>query len=55
MSDRNTTIAMSRGGQQPVVVGGCTVVAYWHLAPALLITAAIIRHVRPLPATVALS
>jgi hypothetical protein len=49
------TVAMTRGGQQLVVVGGYTVATCRHATPALSITAAFVRRVHPLPATTALS
>jgi hypothetical protein len=54
-SYRITIIALTRGGQQPMVDGGCTIVACWHVTPALLVVVASVRCVRPLPTTLALS
>jgi hypothetical protein len=55
MSGRNTTVATTRGSQQPVMVGSCTVATCWHITPALPVTAALVKCVTPLPATVVLS
>jgi hypothetical protein len=49
-----TTIASTRGGQQPMVGGGYTVAACWHVTPALLVVVASVMHVHPLPSTIAL-
>jgi hypothetical protein len=35
---------MTRGGQQPVVVGGCTEAADWHITPAIPATTAFKRQ-----------
>jgi hypothetical protein len=50
-----TIVATIRGGQQPVVVGGCTVADCWHATPALPVTAILVRRVCPLSTTAALS
>jgi hypothetical protein len=49
------TVAMTRGGQQPLVVGGYTVAACRHATPTLPVTATLVRCVFPLPATAPLS
>jgi hypothetical protein len=49
------TVAMIRGGQQPMVVSGCTVATCWHATPVLPVTVALAMRVCPLPDTVALS
>jgi hypothetical protein len=54
-SSRITTIASTRGGQQPMVAGGCTVAVCWHILSALLVIVASIMRVCPLPTTIALS
>jgi hypothetical protein len=41
-----TTVASTRGGQQPMVAGGWTV-ATWHVTQALLVVVASIRCIRP--------
>jgi hypothetical protein len=54
MSGHITTVATTRGGQQPVVIGGCTVAASWHVTSALPVNVVFVKRVRLLPTTVAL-
>jgi hypothetical protein len=55
MSGHNTTVATTKGSQQTVMVGSCTLAACWHITPALPDTAALVKCVTPLPATATLS
>jgi hypothetical protein len=50
-----TTVDSTRGGQQPMVAGGCTIVTCWHITMALLVIVASVKCMCPLLATVALS
>jgi hypothetical protein len=45
-----TTVASTRGGQQPMVAGDCNVAIGWHVTPGLLVDVASVMHMCPLPA-----
>jgi hypothetical protein len=45
LSGHLTVVAMTKGGQQPMVVGGCTEAADWHITPAIPATTAFKRPV----------
>jgi hypothetical protein len=53
-SCRITTVVSTRGGQQRMVAGGCTVATCWRVMPVLLVVVASVRRVRPLSDIVAL-
>jgi hypothetical protein len=55
LSGRLTSAATSRGGQQPVVVGGCIEASCWHITSTLPVDVAFKRNMHPLPVIVALT
>jgi hypothetical protein len=48
LSGHTTTVATTRDGQQPVVVGSHIVVTCWYVTLALPVIVALVRRVRPL-------